>query len=224
VIARAPVEPPPDRQGIDVDVEIRDASASGPIHYRATVELAPELPEAPRFVVPDGESLQPFPLSVGEAYRQWLFHGPRLQAITEIEGVSERGSRAVLDASAPAPALRGQSHPRWLIDPVILDSGLQLFLLWARAQLDKTTLPSRFLRYRRFGSLSETKLRCDVRILDRSRDPLFYLDIAFVGPDGRLRGLLEGMEGTSSRALNRLVAVPSGRRAPADAAGGSPSL
>jgi hypothetical protein len=189
------------------------------------VELAPELPEPPRYVAPDGESLRPFPLSVGEAYRQWLFHGPRLQAITEIEGISERGSRAILDASVPPSALRGLSHPRWLIDPVIFDSGLQLFLLWARAHLDKTTLPSRFLRYRRFGSLSDTKLRCHVQILDRSRDPLFYLNIAFVGPDGRLRGLLEGMEGTSSRALNRLVAVPSGRRPPAEAAAAeSPSL
>jgi len=224
VIARAQVEPPPDRQGIDVNVEIRDASASGPVHYRATVEMAPELPEPPRFVAPDGAVLRPFPLSVGEAYRQWLFHGPRLQAITEIEGISERGSRAVLDASAPPPALRGQSHPRWLIDPVIFDSGLQLFLLWTRAQLDKTTLPSRFLRYRRFGSLSETKLHCHVNVLERSRDPLFYLDIAFVGPDGRLRGLLEGMEGTSSRALNRLVGAHAGRRPAAEATGDSPSL
>jgi hypothetical protein len=225
LIARAQVEPPPDRPGIDVNVEIRDVNASGPLHYRATVELAPELPEAPWYAVADadGESLRPFPMSVAEAYRQWLFHGPRLQAITEIEGISERGTSAVLDASAPPPALRGQSHPRWLIDPVILDSGLQLFLLWARAHLDKTALPSRFLRYRRFGSLSETKLRCHVQILERSRDPLFYLNIAFVGPDGRLRGLLEEMEGTSSRSLNRLVGVPASRR-PAEPAAESPTL
>jgi hypothetical protein len=199
LIARAQVEPPPDRPGIDVNVEIRDVNASGPLHYRATVELAPELPEAPWYAVADadGESLRPFPMSVAEAYRQWLFHGPRLQAITEIEGISERGTSAVLDASAPPPALRGHSHPRWLIDPVILDSGLQLFLLWARAHLDKTALPSRFLRYRRFGSLSETKLRCHVQILE--------------------------MEGTSSRSLNRLVGVPASRR-PAEPAAESPTL
>jgi NAD(P)-dependent dehydrogenase (short-subunit alcohol dehydrogenase family) len=224
VIARAQVEPPPDRQGIDVNVEIRDAAASGPIHYRATVEMAPELPEPPRFVAPEGAGLQPFPLSVGEAYRQWLFHGPRFQGITEIEGMSERAIRAMLDASVPPPALRGQSRPRWLIDPVVFDSGLQLLLLWTRARLDKTTLPSRFLRYRRFGSLSDTKLLCHVHVLERSRDPLFYLDISFVGPDGRLRGLLEGMEGTSSLKLNRLVGTHAGRRAPAEAAGESPSL
>jgi hypothetical protein len=222
VIARAQVEPPPDRQGIDVNVEIRYAGASGVLHYRATVELAPELPEAPLYAPANGDGLRPFPMSVAEAYRQWLFHGPRLQAITEIEGIAEHGVRAILDASAPPPALRGQSHPRWLIDPVIFDSGLQLFLLWSRAQLDKTPLPSRFLRYRRFGSLSETKLRCHMQILDRSRDPLYYMNVAFVGPDGRLRGLLEEMEGACSRALNRLAA-PQSRR-PAEAVGESPSL
>ncbi|HVD76438.1 MAG TPA: SDR family NAD(P)-dependent oxidoreductase, partial [Vicinamibacteria bacterium] len=177
VIARAQVEPPPDRQGIDVNVEIRDVNASGPLHYRATVELAPELPEAPLYTPANGDGLRPFPMSVAEAYRQWLFHGPRLQAITEIEGISERGTRAILDASAPPPALRGQSHPRWLIDPVIFDSGLQLFLLWARAHLDKTPLPSRFTRYRRFGSLSDTKLTCHLQILERSRDPLYYMNV-----------------------------------------------
>jgi NAD(P)-dependent dehydrogenase (short-subunit alcohol dehydrogenase family) len=222
VVARAQAEPPPDRQGIDVNVEIRDVNASGPLHYRATVELAPELEEAPPYAPDEADRLRPFPMSVAEAYRQWLFHGPRLQAITAIEGISEHGTRAILDASAPPPALHGQSRPRWLIDPVIFDSGLQLFLLWSRALLDKTPLPSRFLRYRRFGSLTDTKLQCHVRILDRSRDPLYYMNVAFVGPDGRLRGFLEEMEGACSRSLNRLAAVPS--RRPTEAVGESPSL
>jgi hypothetical protein len=224
VIARAQVEPPSDRQGIDVNVEIRDVNTSGPLHYRATVELAPELPEPPPYTAANGDGMRPFPMSVAEAYRQWLFHGPRLQAITEIEGISEHGTRAILDASAPPPALRGQSHPRWLIDPVIFDSGLQLFLLWARAHLDKTPLPSRFLRYRRFGSLSDTKLRCHLQILERSRDPLYYMNVAFVGPDGRLRGLLEEMEGTCSRSLNRLAAASAARRWSPGVVGESPSV
>ena len=43
-----------------------------------------------------------------------------------------------------ATVLRRSARGRWLIDPVMFDSALQLFLLWARAQLDKTTLPSAF--------------------------------------------------------------------------------
>jgi len=106
---------------------------------------------------------------------------------------------------------------------VMSDTCLQHFLLWARAQLDRTLLPSRFQRYRRFGSLSGSDVRCHVQILDRSRDPLYYVNIAFVGPDGRLLGLLEEIEGASSRALNRLSAVPAARRSPS-VLGDSPSL
>jgi hypothetical protein len=149
--------------------------------------------------------LRAFPLSLEDAYRQWLFHGPRLQGITEITGLGERAIHAVLDASAPPPCFDSAPEGRWLIDPVMFDSGLQLFLLWARAHLDKTPLPSRFSRYRRFGSLSDAKVRCYMQVLDRSRDPLYYMNVAFVGPDGRLLGLLEEMEGACSRALNRLA-------------------
>jgi acyl transferase domain-containing protein/NAD(P)H-dependent flavin oxidoreductase YrpB (nitropropane dioxygenase family)/NAD(P)-dependent dehydrogenase (short-subunit alcohol dehydrogenase family) len=222
VIARAQVEPPHDRSGVDVNVEVRDAGGSGHLCYRATVELASALPEAPRYQPREGER-HPFPLSVEQAYRDWLFHGPRLQGITRIEGISDRGIDAVLDAAAPPPCFDVPLDGRWLIDPVMFDSALQLFLLWVRARLDKTTLPSRFARYRRFGSLSDAKLGCHIQVLERSRDPLYYLDIAFVGPDGRVLGLLEGMEGTCSRALNRLVAQAD-RPALAGVAGESPSL
>jgi hypothetical protein len=203
-IARAQVEPPHDRAGVDVNVELRDPSGAGPVFYRATVELAATLPEPPRYEALE-EHLRAFPMSVEEAYRQWLFHGPRLAGITAIEGIADRAIHAVLDASAPPPCFKVAPQGRWLVDPVMFDSGLQLFLLWARANLDKTPLPSRFTRYRRFGSLSDTKLRCHMRVLDRSRDPLYYMNVAFIGPDGRLVGLLEEMEGACSRSLNRLA-------------------
>jgi hypothetical protein len=223
VIARAQVEPPHDRTGIDVNVEVRDASGSGHLFYRATVELGSTMPEAPRYTPRDGEVLREFPLSLEDAYRQWLFHGPRLQGITEISGLGDRAIHAVLDASAPPPCFDSAPGGRWLIDPVMFDSGLQLFLLWSRAHLDKTPLPSRFSRYRRFGSLSDSKVRCYMHVLDRSRDPLYYMNVAFVGPDGRLLGLLEEMEGACSRALNRLANAQADR-ALTGAVADSPSL
>jgi hypothetical protein len=224
VIARAQVEPPHDRTGVDVNVELRDASGSGHLCYRATVELGSTLPEPPPYTPPAAEPLRAFPLSVEEAYRQWLFHGPRLQGITEITGLAESMLHAVLDASAPPPCFDSAPDGRWLIDPVMFDSGLQLFLLWARAHLDKTPLPSRFTRFRRFGSLSDSTVRCYMHVLDRSRDPLYYMNVAFVGPDGRLLGLLEEMEGACSRALNRLAGAPSERATAPESLAESPSL
>jgi hypothetical protein len=92
----------------------------------------------------------------------------------------------------------------WLIDPVVFDSGLQLFLLWARANVDKTPLPSRFTRLRRYAPIGKEPVRCYLRVLEKSRDPVFYIDVHFVGADGRLRWSLEEMEGVCTRALNRL--------------------
>ena len=45
-----------------------------------------------------------------------------------------------------------------------------------------------------------------MHVLEKSRDPIFYINIAFVEPSGRLLGLLEEMEGACRRALNRLPA------------------
>ena len=223
-MARAQAEPLHDRPGIDVNVEIREANGMGHPHYRATVELAPHLPAPPPYVCPSSETLQPFPMTAAEAYGRWLFHGPRLQGITEIEGIAGRSLHATLNASSPPPCLRDAPSGQWLIDPVMFDSGLQLFLLWARAHLDKTPLPSRFQRYRRFGSLSQSKVRCRLQILDRSSDPLYYMNLAFVGPDGRLLGLLEEAEGACSRSLNRLAVVSAARRSPTGVVGESPSV
>jgi hypothetical protein len=50
-----------------------------------------------------------------------------------------------------------------------------------------------------------------MQVLDRSRDPLYYMNVAFVGPDGRVLGLLDEMEGACSRALNRLAAAAAER-------------
>jgi hypothetical protein len=86
----------------------------------------------------------------------------------------------------------------------VLDSGLQLFLLWARANLDKTPLPTRFTRLRCYRPIGTGPIRCSLRVLEKSLDPVFYIDIDFIGPDGRLIWTLRDMEGACSKALNRL--------------------
>ena len=143
---------------------------------------------------------RPFDAGVEQAYRNWLFHGPLLQGIRRIEGLGARGVEAILEPSPPDRCMRGVGGSRWLIDPVVFDSALQLFLVWARSNLDKTPLPSRFAGFRRYAAI----VHCYLDVLDKSRDPVFYIDLHFVGPDGRLLWVLEGMEGVCTRALNRL--------------------
>ena len=112
---------------------------------------------------------------------------------------------AILASSSPNQCLREASAGQWLIDPVVFDSGLQLGILWTRAHVDMTPLPSRFRSYRRFGSLSEAEVRCHLHVAAKPTDQVFHFNIAFVGADGRLVGLLEDIETSCSKALNRLA-------------------
>jgi acyl transferase domain-containing protein/NAD(P)H-dependent flavin oxidoreductase YrpB (nitropropane dioxygenase family)/NAD(P)-dependent dehydrogenase (short-subunit alcohol dehydrogenase family) len=203
--ARAAVEPPHDRLGVDVNVEIVDPSNPTLRHYRATVELTDGYPQPPRYELPFGPDLRPFAMGVDEAYRRYLFHGRLFKGISEIRGVCSRGMVATLTPSTPAQWLAGGNGGGWLIDPVIFDSGLQMVILWARTHLDVTPLPSRFVRYRRYGPLSGGVIRCDLHIGARTSESLFEIDLYFSDAGGRLLGVLEGMECPSSRSFNRLA-------------------
>ena len=68
-----------------------------------------------------------------------------------------------------------------------------------------TPLPSRYRRYRRFAPLAGSGIRCDLHIQSQTSESLFYIDLLFTAPDGKLLGWLEGMECPSSRAFNRLA-------------------
>ncbi len=204
VVAWPQVEPSHDRPGVDVHVELRDVEGAEKPYYRATIELSDRPPQAPPFEAGGLSSLPSFEAGVEQAYRQWLFHGPLLQGITQIEGLGAPGVSATLQPSPPGRCLKGVTSGEWLIDPVVFDSGLQLFLLWARANLDKTPLPSRFTRLRRYAPIAREPVQCYLKVLSKSHDPVFYIDVHFVGADGRLLWSLEEMEGVCSRALNRL--------------------
>ncbi len=207
VAARAATDPPSDRIGADVIVEITDAERPNLRYYRVTVELADRMPEAPRYQAPALRGFQPFPLSVEEAYHQWLFHGPIFAGISEIEGIAEQGIMAALAPSSPRRCLNRVDEGEWLIDPVVFDSGLQLVILWTRAYLDMTPLPARFRRYHRFGSLSASRIDCYMEVPKPPEENIFTINIYFVDSEGRLVGLLEDMECPSSKALNRLAGV-----------------
>jgi hypothetical protein len=206
--ARAAVEPPHDRLGVDVSVEITDPSNPALRYYRATLELSDRIPEPPSYRLPFESDLKPFEMRLDEAYRRYLFHGPLFQGIESVRGMCPQGMVATLVPSSPSACLKGGPEGQWLIDPVVFDSGLQMVILWARSHLDVTPLPSRYKRYRRFGSLSEGRIRCDLHIKSQPQENLFYIDLLFLGPKSRLVGMLEGMECPSSKALNRLAGGP----------------
>jgi acyl transferase domain-containing protein/NAD(P)H-dependent flavin oxidoreductase YrpB (nitropropane dioxygenase family) len=204
VVAQPAKGPRPGR-GWLIQTEIRGPNQNGHAYYRATVELAERLPVPPPFNGGLPANLHGFPESVEEVYRRYLFHGPTLQCISKIEGIADEGIVASVTPSTPQDCLAGRPTGEWLIDPVVIDSGFQLAIVWARVQHDFTPLPSRFRVYHRYGPLIGRSIRCVLHTRAHPDSLTMHTDLFFVSHDGRVLGAFEGAESTCSRALNRLA-------------------
>jgi hypothetical protein len=196
---------PPSRHGMEIDVSIAGVAPQAPLYYKAIARMAPELPASPPvddFSLSDVVSL---PFSVGEMYRQWLFHGPLMAGICEIKGIGANGIAGDLTPSMPEKCLGGEAQGSWIIDPVVVDSALQLIIVWSRMQWDMTPLPARMRSYKRFGSLFGKRIKCQMRIKPDVSGHIVHCDVALIGDDGQLLGMVEDAEGVCSKALNRLA-------------------
>jgi hypothetical protein len=146
-------------------------------------------------------------MSVTDAYRDLLFHGPLFQGIETIAGMDERGATAQLHPSAPGACVRGGHGEAWLLDPVLIDCALQMQLLWTRLHWEVTLLPSELSAYTRLGAVpTEGLVRHELRIRPCSEPPLCRADHWFFTEDDRLVATLTDMVGVGARALNRLAA------------------
>jgi hypothetical protein len=182
-------------------VQLRDPIGNGAPRFarRRPGEASQDAP-AP---LPDP---RPFPLEVEDAYRDLLFHGPLFHGIAALDAIDEAGASALLAPSAPWPCVAGTDGMRWLLDPVLLDSALQVQVLWARLQWDVTLLPAEIGGYRSIARLPEAAtVRHELRIDPVSNSPLCQADHWFFDPEGRLIAQLQGVVGVGARTLNRLA-------------------
>jgi NAD(P)-dependent dehydrogenase (short-subunit alcohol dehydrogenase family)/acyl carrier protein len=129
-------------QGATLSLELADRE--GGIYYRCTAELVSQrgLPQA-RCDEIGGLALEAWGDDI--LYDgALLFHGPAFQTIQNIGGLSEHGIVAELSgidehawASSGAAA-----NQKWSTDPLVLDGGLQLALLWCKRVLGGASLPT----------------------------------------------------------------------------------
>jgi NAD(P)-dependent dehydrogenase (short-subunit alcohol dehydrogenase family) len=190
--------------GQEVDVEITSLNSPEQVFYRATVKLGEHLPLPTSFDTESFSELRPFPLTVEEAYRRWLFHGPCLQGITKIEGIGKEAICGVIQPSTPAQCFCRKVTGQWLIDPVLLDSAFQLSILLIRNKFDMTPLPAGLEAYRRFGSSPNSPVRCYVTLRSEPGGQLLFTNYHIVGANNRVVASLKEMEVHCSKALNRL--------------------
>jgi NAD(P)-dependent dehydrogenase (short-subunit alcohol dehydrogenase family) len=193
----------PDRAG-DVAVSVASDGERSTPHYRAVVTCRPRLETPPRLDPLQLVEARPLALSIDEAYQRWLFHGPRFAGIASVEGVGDNGIVGRVRASSPAEMLGRHAPGSWFVDPLVIDSGLQLVILWARMCFDETPLPSRLRSFHRYVDVLPADLVCEALVERLPRTATLVSDIRFFDAGHRLLLRLIGMEATCSAALNRL--------------------
>jgi acyl transferase domain-containing protein/NAD(P)H-dependent flavin oxidoreductase YrpB (nitropropane dioxygenase family)/NAD(P)-dependent dehydrogenase (short-subunit alcohol dehydrogenase family) len=200
---RVHAKPTPVGDEVEVTIGAPDGSRA---YYRSMAQLqGPSTIPAPPV---DLYELAAFPLTVPDAYRDLLFHGPVFQGIRAIDGMDARGASAQLCPSEPSACIERSDGLSWSLDPVLVDCALQVQVLWARLQWDVTLLPAEIGGYARFGAARPGELvRHELRIRPESTLPLCHCDHWFFAADGRLLATLHDVVGVGTRALNRLAAA-----------------
>jgi hypothetical protein len=117
----------------------------GTRHYAARVRLASVLHS--NGAGPSLPPLQPSPWTAAELYQGLLFHGPALQVIHSIQGVSKSGIVGMLSGTADVELPGGP----WRIDVAALDGGLQLARAWGAHLTGRVSLPTRIGSLRVYG-------------------------------------------------------------------------
>ncbi len=124
-----------------------------------------------------------------------------------IEGMNEKGICAILKPSPLGECFSHQTAGEWLVDPVVLDSGFQLAILWERAHHDMTPLPVRICSYQVYGSLSNSTVRCYLEAESSNEGQLLKANLYYLDEANRMLGVLEGLECSCSKALNRITGL-----------------
>jgi acyl transferase domain-containing protein/NAD(P)-dependent dehydrogenase (short-subunit alcohol dehydrogenase family) len=195
------------RERIVLKAQIRNPRKEHCVYYEARLELGKEARTFRPHVAIELREAEPFGLSVGEAYRQHLFHGPLWQGIDAIQTIGRDGIVGLLKPSRPEGFIQGVcGRHDWLVDPLVIDSGLQLVGLWVRRRFDIMPLPSRIKKYVQYDrSPGDGPLRCEVHVGSPESKGIKEAELYFVKNDGQLFAWIQGLEIIGSTALNRLA-------------------
>jgi NAD(P)-dependent dehydrogenase (short-subunit alcohol dehydrogenase family)/acyl carrier protein len=174
-----------------VHVLLRSGSA---LHAGATILLGAELPsdQPSDQPTPDGPYSQP----ATSAYSSGrLFHGPLLEAIERVESCDGSGIVGVLRAaSTPSEWMPAPMRSSWIADPLALDGGFQLMILWCCELCGAASLPTSAAGYRQFRrSYPADGTTCVVRVVHR-REHMAEATIEWLDRRGELVARMDGYQ------------------------------
>jgi hypothetical protein len=137
-----------------------------------------------------------------DVYGKWLFHGPLFQGISSILSLEDDEVMGTVAGSEPIKCVTTADASDWLVDPVLLDSAMQLAGIWARHFQDVTVLPTGFKTLHVYRALGLGKATARV-FLGEANAINLLCDLAIYDETGQLALLVEGLGGIASKAFNR---------------------
>jgi NAD(P)-dependent dehydrogenase (short-subunit alcohol dehydrogenase family) len=144
-------------------------------------------------------------ITIEEAYRRWLFHGPLLQTIAAIEAMNEQRIDLWLTPSRTEQFCPFTHDGAWQFDPGWIDAIFQAVLIWSRTLRGSATLPNRVGLIHRFNhSASIDRVKARIQIQSERDDPVTRGEAWIVDEQGAVLCVLRQFECTASSALNRL--------------------
>jgi 8-amino-7-oxononanoate synthase len=158
------------------------------VSYRGTVTP----PQALLPVKPIAPSALPLPLE--QFYSGITFHGPRLQGITAIEGLSDEGIVGWVKGCQPADWIKDPLRSTWAVDPLIVDSSFQLAGYWAWVKEQRAGFPVGFAEYTQVKPFGEGPVKCTVRFTSREGDG-FVGDLTWQDAAGEVIASMRGVRG-----------------------------
>ncbi len=192
-----------------VPVSLTSAPDTGPprTHATATAVLREHLPEPPVLTDNNPMDLVPCKLTVRQAYDTVLFHGKPLQAITAINGISDKGIE-VTATPAPAPDhwLETPAQSAWTTDPLLLDAAFQAAILWTWETRGQVCLPAFAAGFRTYSGFRQALTRDDgIRILftvTEASDHRIKGYFTFSDTHGHVVASLTGFEAVADQTLH----------------------
>jgi NAD(P)-dependent dehydrogenase (short-subunit alcohol dehydrogenase family)/acyl carrier protein len=188
---------------VPVELSGMDGDGQHFVHSRAKIVLATRLPAGKRAQEP--LSLPLYPHGIEEIYRpERLFHGPDFHGIREVVGCSADGvTSLVRPAPLPVQWINQPLRNAWLADPLVLDSGFQMMILWSFEKYKAGSLPVFAGRYRQYvEKFPENGAEIRIRVTRQSASKA-SAEIEFLDPaTGQLVARMEDYECVIDASLN----------------------
>jgi acyl transferase domain-containing protein/NAD(P)H-dependent flavin oxidoreductase YrpB (nitropropane dioxygenase family) len=146
--------------------------------------------------------------TVGEAYSNWLFHGPIFQGLTDLNALGKNGAHGMVKATAPERCVSNSNNQQWILDPTLFDSAMQIAGIWARYYMDITCLPTGLKKLSFFGEVPKDKALVQVFMPANMEKGELQCDLAIYDQNGRIAVLAEGLSGVGSKSFNRFATQP----------------